>query len=1304
MHMQDHQTQRRIRRRFPGNSITVLAALLAGMGVGVAEAQTWSGGGATNNWSDAQNWQGLQRPTSAATTAITFAGASRLENVQNLASVFTLNSLTFASASGAFQLQGSALRFAGSGAQLVQASGTAVSILNDIQLADSFIYTGVGTTTLGGGLTRAVGTTREGITLTKRGTGNLVMAAATLFDGSVIIESGRVQLRDGLALQNASVVLDVNDGLSFGSLAQATLGNLSGSGALSLGTVALTLGGNDMPTGVFSGGITGSTGTITKAGNSTTRLTGTSQFGRLQVNTGRFQLEGGSLQLGNTEEGLMVGTGTAPAFGAAGPVLALSNGATASALGSTIQVDGAEGTLLSITGTNSRLFAGFQTLVGNHARGTLRVEDGGTLAAGTFLAMGFNNASNGLLQIGPGGTVTGTVGLIGVLAGSQGQVDVSGAAARWTVSALGIGGFSTSQRGGTGVLNVGPGGLVQVGDAVTFWSATASATVDGGTLQVGRLLSDGAVGSMVLLADPTEGSALLLDGSGDGSFAGTLSGGGTLLKTGSGAQTLANGNPAFTGTTILRGGRLVTGHQDALRGSTVQIETANGLDLNNLPAVVLGGLAGNGALALGSTQLTLGEPNRDTRYTGVLTGGAGSWLVKKGTGTQTLAATGSELPSLVVEGGGAVVLDGGSLSLTSAASGVSGTVRPALQLNAGGRLEVRNGALLDTSGNGSTSVFLQGDDTTELLIDGPGSRHAAGFQTIAGHADRGRIVVRNGGSLAGWGYLIAGFHDGSQGTISVESGGEATAFIVGAGVLAGSSGTLVATGAGTRLTATSDLGLGGLSNGQRGGTGALQVRAGARVQAPQTRFWTAGSSIEIEGGTLITGGLISDAGAGRISLAPGPQALAPVLTLDSAAGSFSYGGSIDGDGGLLKRGASTQVLAGSNTFTGAVQVRGGTLQMNSSAASEYLVGNGGRLILNERNLFGAVIDAQASGTVVYGTSTLNGGMMLGTGTHDISAVQRMVGTSIGVGVTLVPRPAASFVGVVNAGRIAIGADDALTWRGGSNTTGTVQVAGLLLTSGFSSGGVIEIASTGMLQNHDTELMLSGGSRSFIGSADKPGGFLLLSPATRLQLNGALLVNNGEIIGDVQVNYGSLLKGGGVFGNVTVNDGGRFAPGNSPGVARSGDATWGAGGTLEVELAAANGTAGEQWDLWAIDGVLSIESGTTANSRFTISLATLDGSDRAAPLAGFDPTRAWEWQIVDTTGGIVGFDPARVTLDSRGFLSPLAGGTLQLAVQDGDLYVQFAPVPEPETWAQLLIGLGGLGWAVHRRRGGSRTAA
>lgn len=574
---------------------------------------------------------------------------------------------------------------------------------------------------------------------------------------------------------------------------------------------------------------------------------------------------------------------------------------------------------------------------------------------------------------------------------------------------------------------------------------------------------------------------------------------------------------------------------------------------------------------------------------------------------------------------------------------------------------------------------------------------AAGFQTISGNAGHGRIIVRNGANLESLGYLVAGLYDGSNGTITLESGGHATAFITGIGGLSGSVGTLVATGAGTRLTATFELGLGGLSDGQHGGTGHLQVRAGALAEAPQTRFWTTGSSIEIDGGALVTGGLSSTVG-GRITLVADPTD-GRAMTLSGTGGSFSYNGDIDGDGGLAKIGASTQVLAGRNSFTGMVQVRAGTLEMTSSSASEYDVSAFGTLRLGERNLGFSVVQAGVGGRVIYTGTTLNGGLLIGPGDHDISAVRRMVGTRIGGGAFLSPASDSTFVGVANEGTIHVLAGRNLTWTGGSNPTGSLVVAGTARVSNFRSGGQIQVGPDGTLISTSGNLVLGGGSRTTVGAVNTPGGTIEMRAGDRVQLNGALLVNNGSILGPVEVNYGSLAKGAGTYGAVFVNDGGRFSPGNSPGAVTTGNATWGSGGGFVVELAAASGVAGTQWDLWSIDGTLSIESGTTANSRFTISLATLDGSNHAAPLAGFDPHRAWQWQIVDTTGGILGFDTARVALDAQGFMSPLAGGSLHLAVHDGDLYVQFAPVPEPETWALLAAGLACVTVAARRRGSG-----
>lgn len=1269
-----------------------MLALLLGSGAG-AQAQTWTGTGLSSLWSEVQNWSGFILPVSSPSTSITFAGSSPAAPVQNLASVFELGTLSFSANAGPLLLTGGALRFAAPTSSLVQDSGNLITIAQNVEVAGNLVYSGTGSTMLAGQLSRSGANPADSTLLTKRGSGRLTLASVNPFDGIVVIDEGQVRLGQALSLGSATVAINVKDGLDLNGLPAATLGGLSGSGALNLGSTALTLGANGSSPAPYSGNIDGGAGSsITKIGSGASVLSGTSSFDGLRVQQGTLVQQGGSLQLNDASQGLMVGDGVdGPSRG---PVLQVIDGAKLSSLGGTVQVDGAAGTLLGVQGPGSQLTTGFQTLVGNHARGSVVVANGAKLVAGTFLAFGVDDGGVGTLAVSGNGQVSSVVGVLGLLPGSQGNASIAGAGSRWSVGQMGLGGFSDDQQGGRAQLFIAPRGLVEVAGALKTWNDASTAIVNFGSLVVGQLESQGLAGSVQLQHDPDGGPALTINGAGGAaSFGGTITGPGSVLKTGGLAQTLARDN-SFSGRTVINGGSIVLGHALALQNSTVEIGVAGGLDLGGLGSATVGNLAGSGALDLGATQLSFGQNNAsDAVYGGTLSGTTGI-LVKQGTGTSTLTGSGSSIFGLSTQGG-TLVLSGGSLKLTSTVSGPT----PALLVGDSSQLRIVDGAVVNANGPDRSSVGVTGAGNPQLVIEGAGSQLNGGLQIVVGNFEPGTATVRQGGRLNAHTYLIAGYGAGSSGLVSIESGGQATAGASFIGTLSDALGSIAVTGRGSVLASTSQIVLGGVSASQRGGTGRLSVADGAVVATPELLFWSASSTVTVDRGTLTIGHLRSGvAGTGSIELRADPAGGA-ALWLNDDTGSAIYSGSISGGGSLVKVGGATQVLSGANSLSGAVRVLGGTLEMASGAASEYEVGSGATLRLDARNLGYGVVRAPAGASVVYTGGTINGGVLEGGGIHDIQAVPRMVGTRISAGVALTPASGASFVDVASSGDIFNLPGRSLIWSGGGNGLGSLTVAGATTVSGWNSSGVIDVRPGGALVNTGSTLVLGGGSRTTIGSVALPGGTLSLLDGTRLQLSGALLVNNGTINGPVDVNDGSLAKGGGVYnGTVTIGDGGRFSPGNSPGTAQTGAAIWGAGGTYLVELSSATGMAGRDWDLWVMGGGLSITAGNTANSRFTIALATLGTGDEAALLAGFDNQQAYRWQIVDTAGGVGGFDPSTLALDTGAFRNDLGGGHFQLALEGGELFVEFTPaaVPEPETWALMLGGMVGIAAASRRR--------
>ncbi|MBP1690294.1 MAG: hypothetical protein H6Q34_867, partial [Deltaproteobacteria bacterium] len=241
-------------------------------------------------------------------------------------------------------------------------------------------------------------------------------------------------------------------------------------------------------------------------------------------------------------------------------------------------------------------------------------------------------------------------------------------------------------------------------------------------------------------------------------------------------------------------------------------------------------------------------------------------------------------------------------------------------------------------------------------------------------------------------------------------------------------------------------------------------------------------------------------------------------------------------------------------------VNAGTLVLqNTLGAAAFSANSGGTLRFDAAtvNLGNSAI--RAGGAAEYHNTTVNGGFLRGNGTHTLlgDVTNTFNGVTTFNGTNIVQSGTVSFNNFTNGGTLTSNANASLNFDGVTNTSsGAIIVNSSLIAQDFSNNGLFTINNGGSLDNGANDLVSGGGSRSTINA----GGVVFLSDGTAWELNGALLVNNGEVNGTVDVNYGSLAKGGGNFaGLVNVNDGGKFSPGNSPGSATLGAANFGAGG-------------------------------------------------------------------------------------------------------------------------------------------------
>ncbi|MGD7641356.1 autotransporter-associated beta strand repeat-containing protein, partial [Salmonella enterica] len=680
----------------------------------------------------------------------------------------------------------------------------------------------------------------------------------------------------------------------------------------------------------------------------------------------------------------------------------------------------------------------------------------------------------------------------------------------------------------------GTGSVVKSGDKTLTLSGansyTGGTTISGGTLVASNVE---ALGS----GDVTDNATLELNTGGD--FANNIGGTGSVVKSGDKTLTLSGTN-SYTGGTTISGGTLVANNVEALGTGDVTnnatLELNTGGDFDNA-------ISGSGQVVKsGDKTLTLSGANS---YSGATTISGGTLIATHvnalGTGaidnraSLLLDASGQfTVTDLTTESGGNTEIGAGStlqattltqksdstLTINLNGNTVDPVIHAASQVSLAGTLDITGvGDVLDSDPASTDDL-----DTFTLI---------ASDKTIAGDFEK-LTVAGMDADLADFITVDGRIDDtGKQYELTTAltwyaDRDDAVTDAHGTFNLTNADGSFAVNTVLENVDATLDP----ASATGWDGTSLIKQGAGTLILNAENTY---------TGGTTISGGTL---------VATNVDALGSGDVTDDATLELNTGGTFDnaigGSGNVVKSGADTLTLSGSNSYTGGTTISGGTLvASNVEALGTGDVTNNATLELNTGgdfiNNIGGTGRVEKSGDdtlTLSGSNTYTGGTLINGGTLVASNVEALGTGDVTDNATLELNTGGTFDNAISgSGQVVKSGDETLTLSGTNSYTGGTTISGGTLVAtnveALGSGDVTDDATLELNTGGTFDNAISG-SGQVVKSGDK---MLTLSGANSysggtLISDGTLVASNVEALGtgDVTNNATLELNTGGDFTN------------------------------------------------------------------------------------------------------------------------------------------------------------------------------